>query len=72
MLYRGTFWFGVDILMEYILISVVSLIFVENTLQGVSKKEWYTFQSVIFSSILEIQQNQIYHWIRNYVVYLHV
>ena len=25
-----------------------------------------TLQSIIFSSILEIQQNQIYHWIRNY------
>ena len=38
----------------------------------VSEKKAYTFQSIIFSSILKIQQNQIYHWIRNYVVYLHV
>ena len=35
-------------------------------------KKRYTLQSVIFLSILEIQQNQIYHCIRNYMVYLHV
>ena len=44
----------------------------ELSIQGVSEKKWVSIQSVIFVSIQEKQQHQIYLWVGNCEVYLHV